>query len=297
MAISGRAFMSDLDRVVLVGDGAMGTMLYANGAFLNRPFEELNVTDRDRVVEVHHAYLEAGAELIETNTFGANRVKLANFGLRHRLVELNVAGVTLARQVADGRAYVAGAIGPLGVPMTSRVDAEAAFREQGEALLESGVDLVMLETFPALTELRAAVRAIRAVTTLPIAAQVTTNDDGLTIDGAGPEVFGPTLVDEGASVVGINCSAGPISMLDVVERLAGATSAPLVAQPNAGRPREVDGRTLSLSSPGFLAAYARRFAAVGIRLIGGCCGTTPDHIRSIRRMVAPIACEAETNTV
>ena len=301
MATEGRSFMDDLRRGVLVGDGAMGTMLYTRGAFLNKAFEELNASDPELVAAIHRAYVDAGADIIETNTFGANRMKLATFGLRERLPALNAAAVALARTAAGTGAYVAGAIGPLGAPIApdgrlTRADAEDAFREQAEALLDpGGVDVVMLETFPSLAELRLAVQAIRAITTLPIVAQATTDDAGQTSDGAGPEVFAPALVDAGADVVGVNCSDGPVAMLEVVERLSTTAAAPLAAQPNAGRPREVEGRTLYMSSPEFVASYARRFTRAGVTLVGGCCGTTPDHIRAIKTVVGGASCEDKTD--
>lgn len=303
MAIDGRSFMKDLRDSVLVGDGAMGTMLYMRGAFLNKAFEELNTTDPESVAAIHRAYVDAGADIIETNTFGANRIKLDNFGLRQRLPTLNAAGVALARTEAGGTTYVAAAIGPLGAPFTPdgpllQADAENVFREQAEALLDpGGVDLFMLETFHSMVELRLAVQAIRAITTLPIVAQLTTDVAGQTSDGIGPEMFAPVLVDDGADVIGVNCSEGPVTMLEIIERLGVGTEAPLAAQPNAGRPREVEGRTLYLSSPEFVASYARRFVSAGAKLVGGCCGTTPDHIRAIKAAVDVACCDVQTGTL
>jgi len=280
-------FLDALDARVLVCDGAMGTMLYGKGIFLNRSFDELNLTQPDVVAEVHKAYVRAGADVLETNTFGANRLKLLAFALEDKLREINAAGVRIARQAARGQAYVAGAIGPLGVRVepwgkTGLDEAEAAFREQAEALAEAGVDLFMLETFGDLAELGAAVRGVRAVSPLPIVAQLTTNDDGLTADGAPPEQFTPALEALGADVIGLNCSVGPAAMLETIERIAEHTSARLSVQPNAGRPRAVEGRNIYLSSPEYMASYARRFVAAGVRLVGGCCGTTPEHTRQMR---------------
>jgi len=280
-------FLDALDARVLVCDGAMGTMLYGKGIFLNRSFDELNLTQPDVVAEVHKAYVRAGADVLETNTFGANRLKLLAFALEDKLREINAAGVRIARQAARGQAYVAGAIGPLGVRVepwgkTGLDEAEAAFREQAEALAEAGVDLFMLETFGDVAELGAAVRGVRAVSPLPIVAQLTTGDDGLTADGAPPEQFTPALEALGADVIGLNCSVGPAAMLETIERIAEHTSARLSVQPNAGRPRAVEGRNIYLSSPEYMASYARRFVAVGVRLVGGCCGTTPEHTRQMR---------------
>ena len=278
---------------MLVCDGAMGTMLYAKGVFINRCFDALNLTDPARVVEVHQEYVRAGADVVETNTFGANRIKLRGFGLADRLREINAEGVRLARDVASGRAYVAGALGPLGIRIepwgkTGRDEAEAFFREQAEALLSGGVDLFILETFRDLGEIRAAIAAIRSLCSLPIVAQMTIEEDGNTLDGTPPEQFVPAL-EPYADVVGVNCSIGPAPMLETLERMAAVTRARLSAQPNAGRPRDVEGRNLYLSSPEYMASYARRFISQGVRLVGGCCGTTPEHIRQIAIAVKKLA--------
>ena len=303
------SFLEELERRVLVCDGAMGTMLYARGVFLNRSFDELNLTQPDLVTEVHHAYVRAGADVIETNTFGANRIKLSTFGLADRTAEINTEGARLARRAAHDQAFVAGAIGPLGVRIepwgkTGIDEAETYFREQGAALLEGGVDLFVLETFRDLNEIGAAIRAVRSLSSLPIVAQVTTEEDGNTLDGAAPELFIQQLEELGATVVGLNCSVGPAAMLETIERIARVAKVPLSAQPNAGRPREVEGRHIYLCSPEYMASYARRFINNGVRLVGGCCGTTPDHIRQIRvavraaaaakvpRSVDPIAADA-----
>jgi methionine synthase I (cobalamin-dependent)/5,10-methylenetetrahydrofolate reductase len=283
-------FLEALGQRVLVCDGAMGTVLYAKGVFLNRSFDELNVTQPDLVAEVHADYVRAGADVIETNTFGANRFKLASFGLADRARVINVEGARIARLAARERAWVAGSMGPLGVRIepwgrTGTDEAEAVFAEQAEALLEGGVDLFLLETFRDLNEMLAAIRAVRRVSGLPVVAQMTTEEDGGTPDGTPVETFAPQLVAAGANVVGVNCSVGPAAMLETVEALARATAAPLSAQPNAGRPRDVDGRNLYLCSPEYMATYARRFVAAGARLVGGCCGTTPEHIRKIAAAV------------
>lgn len=292
-----QGFLDALDTRVLVCDGAMGTMLYAKGIFLNRCFDELNLTQPDLVAEVHREYVRAGADVLETNTFGANRVKLANFGLADKTRVINVQGARIARHAARDAAWVAGSMGPLGVRIepwgrTGIGEAEDVFREQAASLAEGGVDLFMLETFRDLTELRAAVRAVRSVSPLPIVAQMTTEADGSSLDGTPPETFAPDLERAGADVIGVNCSVGPAAMLETVEAIARISGARLVAQPNAGRPRDVEGRNLYLCSPDYMAMYARRFIAAGARLVGGCCGTTPDHIRQIAvavRTMAPAA--------
>jgi homocysteine S-methyltransferase len=297
----GRPFLVELDRRVLVCDGAMGTELYARGVFLNRCFDELNLTQPDLVAEVHGEYIRAGADVLETNTFGANRIKLGSFGLADRLHALNVQGVRIARHAARERAYVAGAIGPLGIRIepwgkTGVDEAEAHFREQAAALLEGGVDLFVLETFRDLNEVRAAIAAVRSVTALPIVAQMTTEEDGNSLDGTPPEVFAPALERAGADIIGVNCSVGPAAMLETIERIARVSSARLSAQPNAGRPRDVDGRNLYLCSPGYVASYARRFVENRVKLIGGCCGTTPAHIRAIKAAVRTSAAPPATVT-
>jgi homocysteine S-methyltransferase len=279
-------FLEALDERVLVCDGAMGTMLYARGIFLNRCFDELNVTHPSLVAGIHREYLDAGADVIETNTFGANRARLLTFGLVDDLQRINEEAARLARREAGDRAWVAGSIGPLGVRIepwgrTSLDEAAEAFRDQALALEAGGVDLFVLETFIDVNELVVAVGALRSVSKLPIVAQLTTGEDGHTLDGTPPETFVPLVERAGADVVGLNCSVGPAAMLETIEAMARVSAVRLSAQPNAGRPREVDGRNLYLSSPDYMASYARRFVAAGVRLVGGCCGTTPAHTRRI----------------
>jgi len=279
----------------------MGTMLYARGIFLNRSFDELNLAQPDLVAEVHQAYVRAGADVVESNTFGANRVKLGAFGLGDRVRAINVQGARIARHAAREQAYVAGAIGPLGIRVepwgrTGVDEAEEYFREQAAALVEGGVDLFVLETFGDVNEIRAAIRAVRSVCALPIVAQMTTEEDGNSLNGVAPETFVPELETAGADVVGLNCSVGPAAMLETLERMARVAHVRLSAQPNAGKPREVEGRNLYLCSPDYMASYARRFINAGVRLVGGCCGTTPDHIRAIKiavRSLAPGAARKE----
>jgi homocysteine S-methyltransferase len=296
-------FLEALDRRVLVCDGAMGTMLYAKGIFLNRSFDELNLTQPDLVAEVHQAYIRAGADVIESNTFGANRIKLGAFGLADRVEAINLQGAKTARHAARDQVYVAGAIGPLGIRIepwgkTGVDEAEELFREQARALVEGGVDLFVLETFRDVNEIGAAIRAVRSVCALPIVAQVTTEEDGNSLDGAAPESFVPDLERLGAEVVGLNCSVGPAAMLETLERMAQVATVKLSAQPNAGRPREIEGRNIYLCSPEYMASYAKRFINNGVRLVGGCCGTTPDHIRHIKLAVRALApAEARTSRV
>jgi homocysteine S-methyltransferase len=290
-------FQEELSKRVLVCDGAMGTMLYAKGVFVNRSFDELNLTQPDLVAEVHQAYVRAGADVIETNTFGANRVKLTPFGLGDRVKAINAQGARIARHAAREQAYVAGSIGPLGIDIepwgkTGVDEAEEYFREQAAGLIEGGVDLFVLETFHEVSEIAAAIRAVRSLSDLPIVAQVTTEADGNTLHGTPPDVFVPQLEALGATVVGTNCSVGPAGMLETIERMARVARVPLSAQPNAGRPREIEGRNIYLSSPEYMASYARRFVNSGVRLVGGCCGTTPEHIRHIKAAVRALAAPA-----
>jgi homocysteine S-methyltransferase len=287
-------FLDAIAQRVLVCDGAMGTMLYAKGIFLNRSFDELNVTRPELVGEVHQAYVRAGADVVETNTFGANRIKLGAFGLAGEVHAINLQGAKIARHAARESVYVAGAIGPLGIRIepwgkTGVDEAEEFFREQARALLEGGVDLFVLETFRDVNEIGAAIRAVRSICELPIVAQVTTEDDGNSLDGAAPEAFVPELERLGAQVVGLNCSVGPAAMLETIERMAHVATVKLSAQPNAGRPREIEGRNIYLCSPEYMASYARRFINNGVRLVGGCCGTTPEHIRQIKTAVCALS--------
>jgi len=276
---------------VLVADGAMGTMLYAKGIFINRCFDELNLSSGALVREIHQEYVKAGAEILETNTFGANRIRLGAFGQAHNLIEINRAGVRLAREAAGDRAYVAGAIGPLGVRIeplgpTSFAEAREAFLEQARALVEAGVDLLVLETFWNLDEVREAILAAReaAGEETIVAAHVTVNDDG-TMGGTPIEVFTRELDRLPADVIGLNCSTGPKPMLETLERMAHYTAKPLSAMPNAGLPVVVEGRHMYMSSPEYMSQYARRFLQAGVKMIGGCCGTTPQHIKEIRSEV------------
>ncbi|MBI4484702.1 MAG: bifunctional homocysteine S-methyltransferase/methylenetetrahydrofolate reductase [Acidobacteria bacterium] len=289
-----KPFLDAIDERVLVCDGAMGTMLYARGVFINKSFEALNVTQPDLVAEVHQEYVRAGADVVETNTFGANRIKLGSFGLADKLQAINEQGARLARHAAREDAYVAGSIGPLGIRIepwgkTGIDEAREHFREQARALAEGGVDLFILETFRDLNEIGAAIDGVRSVSDLPIVAQMTTEEDGNTLDGTPPEKFAPELERRGASLIGVNCAVGPAPMLETIERMAAVTKLHLSAQPNAGKPRDVEGRNIYLCSPEYMASYARRFILHNVRLVGGCCGTTPEHIRQIKSAVRGLA--------
>jgi homocysteine S-methyltransferase len=289
--ISSRAqeFRDQLSRRVIVADGAMGTMLYARGIFINRCFDELNLSAPDMVRQIHQEYAKAGAEIIETNTFGASRPRLAAFGFADKIREINHRGVQLAREGARESAFVAGAVGPLGMRIeplgpTSFAEARAAFREQIDALLEAGVDVLILETFANLDELREAVLAARdaADNEIPVIAQVTIDDFGHLPGGADPETFTKEMDGWPVDAIGLNCSVGPKATLETIERMMQVSSKPMSAMPNAGVPQRVEGRNIYLCSPEYMAQYARRMLWAGVRIIGGCCGTTPEHIKLIR---------------
>jgi homocysteine S-methyltransferase len=270
-------------------DGAMGTLLYSKGVFINRCYDELNLSQPDLIRAIHHEYLQAGAEIIETNTFGGNSFRLARHSLADKVGDINKMGARLAREaVKSFDVWVAGSVGPLGTRIeplgkTSFEEARQAFREQMEALVEGGVDLLMLETFGYLEELHQAMLAAKDVApNVPLIVQVTIDEDGNCLDGSDPETFTPRLEEWGANVIGCNCSVGPVAMLDAIERVRALTSLPLAAQPNAGIPRSVEGRNIYLCSPEYMASYARKFVAAGVRIVGGCCGTTPEHIRVMK---------------
>ncbi len=282
-------FREQLSQRIIVADGAMGTMLYARGVFINRCFDELNLSSPDLVRQVHRDYADAGAEILESNTYGANRARLSGFGFADRLREINAAGIRLAREAARGEAFVAGAMGPLGVHVeplgpTSFAEARAIFREQAEDLIDAGADLLVLETFGDLNELREAILAARAAAGPEpvIVAEVAVDDFGRLSGGASAEAFAREADAWPVDVLGVNCSVGPKTMLEVVERMSGFSSKPLSAMPNAGLPTRVEGRNIYLCSPEYMAQYARRLLWAGVKIIGGCCGTTPEHIRLIR---------------
>ena len=267
----------------------MGTMLYSRGVFINRCFDELNLSQPDLVRQIHQEYVKAGAEILETNTFGASRPRLGAFGVSEKLRDINRAGVRLAREAAKDGPFVAGAVGPLGVRIeplgpTSFAEARAAFREQIDALLEAGVDLLILETFGNLDELREAVTAAReaAGSEMAIIAQVTIDDFGHLPGGTDPETFTREMDSWPVDVIGLNCSVGPKATLETIERMLQVSSKPLSAMPNAGLPMRIEGRNIYLCSPEYMAQYARRLLWAGVKVIGGCCGTTPEHIKLIR---------------
>ncbi len=283
-------FLKMLGQGVVLFDGAIGTMLYERGVFINRCFDEVNLSNPELVAQIHREYIEAGADVIETNTFGANRFKLKEHSLDDALYEINMRGASIARRVAGIDTAVAGSIGPLGIKIepwgpTSNEEAADAFSEQARALLDGGVDLFILETFADLNEIHRAIIGVRRVSDRPIVAQMTLQADGLGLYGTEPGKFAVRLCEWGADVVGVNCSVGPKTMLEAVEQMAKEVSCYISAQPNAGIPQNVGGRNIYMVSPEYFAEYARRFVQVGAGVVGGCCGTTPAHIRAMRDAV------------
>ena len=285
----------------IVFDGAMGTMLFEHGVFINHCFDQLNLVKGELNSDIHRQYVEAGAMVIETNTFGANRVRLANFDLADQTAQINRTGVELAKNAAGDQVAVAGSVGPLGVRVephgtTSRGQAREAFAEQMKVLLEEGVDLVVLETFSDLNEIRQAMAAFDEVCaaagrSVPLIASMAVDEEGNALSGTDPETFGPKLAEWGADMIGINCGVGPKPMLDTVERLSKVVSQALLVMPNAGLPTTVEGRTIYLCSPDYMAKFARRFVQMGARMVGGCCGTTPEHIRAMAVAMRQVASE------
>ncbi|WP_050435621.1 bifunctional homocysteine S-methyltransferase/methylenetetrahydrofolate reductase [Chondromyces crocatus] len=277
-------FLEALQRSILVFDGAMGSLLYERGVFVTQNFEQLNVTRPDLVKKVHDEYVAAGAQVIETNTFGGNSFRLERYGLVDEVRSYNLAGAKLAREAAGEVAYVAGSIGPTGlVPgVASQADlrdAAATFTEQAGALVEGGADLLIVETFRHMEELRIAINAARAAApSTPILASVTFDASGTVADGTPPERVASLLRDWGVDTLGVNCGDGPQLSLSMAERMRGV-DLPLCAQPNAGLPRTVDGRLLYMATPEYFDVFTRRIIQAGARMVGGCCGTTPEHIR------------------
>jgi len=289
----GQPFLERLNDGVVIFDGAMGTMLYARGVFVNRCFDELNLSNPGLVRSIHEEYLAAGAEVVETNTFGAHRFKLGPHGLAPQVRKINREGARIAREAAAGQqGLVAGSMGPVGKPLAPlghvpREEAVEAFREQAAGLLEGGVDLIFVETMPSLDEATAAIEAIRSqASDIPLAVSLTFNEEGNTIYGDAPEDVVLRLEDLGVPVVGANCSQGPQAMLETLQRMAAvARSARLSAMPNAGSPALVEGRYVYLCTPEYMATWARRFLESGATVVGGCCGTTPAHVRDLVRSV------------
>ncbi|MDP7423202.1 MAG: bifunctional homocysteine S-methyltransferase/methylenetetrahydrofolate reductase, partial [bacterium] len=278
----------------LLIDGAMGTRLYEAKVPVSQSYEQLNVSQPQLVKRVLQEYAKAGAEVLTTNTFCANRIKLRKSGLEDQLQAINMQGACIAREVAGENLFVAGSIGPLGERIEpfgtiSEEEAGEIFKEQAQALLDGGADLIILETFSDLAEILQAATAIKSLGDIPFIAQMTVGQDGVTAFGHSAEVFGPELEKSGAVAVGLNCSVGPSKMLESIQTLCRQVSCPVSAIPNAGFPRTVQGRTVYLSSPEYIAKYARLFIQVGAAIVGGCCGTTPEHIKEMQKAIRAIS--------
>ncbi|HEV2133086.1 MAG TPA: bifunctional homocysteine S-methyltransferase/methylenetetrahydrofolate reductase [Terracidiphilus sp.] len=291
-------FAEIFDERPVLADGAMGTVLYSRGILISRCYDELNLSDPALILSVHEEYLQAGAEILETNTFGANRFRLGRHGLAGKVAEINAAGARIAREAVihlrekqAGEARVAGSLGPLGVRLeplgkTGLDEAREAFAEQIKALSDAGVDLLIAETMPALNEAREALAAARQVAPkLPILVMVTVDDDSNCLDGSSPEQAAALLTEWGADAIGVNCSTGPTAVLTAIEAMRGATALPLAAMPNAGMPRALEGRNVYLCSPEYMASFARKAINAGVQVVGGCCGTTPNHTRAMRAAI------------
>jgi homocysteine S-methyltransferase len=276
------------NNIVLI-DGAMGTELYNRGVFINRCFDELNLTDPKLIQTIHGEYADAGADVLETNTFGANRLKLQKFGLADQLVEINQKAVELARNAAGDTLYVAGAIGPLGCRLEpfgalSKEEAQNLFKEQAIALAGADIDLFILETFTEVEELEQAVLAVKQISTLPVIAMMAINRDGTAVSGTPPKLFAEKMNTWDVDAVGLNC-AGPQLLLETLEYLVPKISHDMVVMPNAGTPRNVENRWLYMASPEYMAEYAKRFIGAGAKIIGGCCGTGPSYIHAMRNAI------------
>lgn len=284
-----------LEKRIVVGDGAMGTRLYEKGVFLNSCFEELNLSKRQLIRQVHSEYIAAGVDFIETNTFGANAFKLAKFGLVEHVERINRAAVEIAKESAEDSVMIAGSMGPLGREvvrhsLTALEEDENAFREQARILTSAGVDFLLLETFSSSRELMTAIDAASDVSDVPIVAHLTIDENlqtlyGETIEHVFPDIAGRDDV----IVVGLNCCVGPAQMLNALNVIKEMTDKPISIMPNAGQPRRVEDRTLYMCTPEYMAEYAKRFFENGARIIGGCCGTTPKHIKQIAKAVSAMS--------
>ncbi len=299
-------FLQRLQQGPIVADGAMGTMIYSKGIPFDQCFDELNLSRPGLIGGIHDAYLAAGAELLETNTFGATRIRLDEYGLGDQVVAINMAGVRIAQEAREARgvdAFIAGSIGPTGKRLQpygplSPAQAEAAFREQAEALITAGADVLILETFSYLDEILIALRAIRAISDIPVIAEMTFGEDGRTLSGHTPTVVARALAEAGADVVGANCGTGPSGVLAVVEEMLRAdVGVPLSAMPNAGFPARIGQRLIYPSSPQYFADFAQRLKDLGVAIIGGCCGTTPAHIAAMVQVVKDGSRPAERATI
>ncbi len=286
-------FTEFLKNNLVLFDGAMGTEIYNKGVFINTCYDELNLTRPSLIKEIHKKYIDAGADVIETNTFGANRFKLQKHGLEDKVYEINLRGAEIAREAAGDDIYVAGSVGPLNVRLEpwgplSEAEAKEIFLEQLKGLMDGGVDLIILETFSDLHLIQQALEIAKSNYQIPVIAQMTIGNDGCSLFGTPPELFANKLMQLGADVVGINCSVGPKPMLDALEQMTGAVNVPISIMPNAGTPVDVEGRNIYLATADYFAEYTRRFIHAGARIVGGCCGTDPTFIKEMRKAIQSI---------
>jgi homocysteine S-methyltransferase len=283
------------DSEVILFDGAIGTMIYNKGIFFNQCFDEINISNPKIIKEIHTEYLKAGADVLTTNTFGANVPRLCEYGFAEKIENINKKGVEIAKTVIsefnkENSVYIAGCIGPLGIKVEplgilSQDKALNYFKQQAQYLYDAGADLIILETFVDLNEIKIAIKAIKEVCNLPLIAEITIKDDGTSIYGTKPELYTTQMDQWGADIVGTNCSDGPRSMLEAVEKIVKSTDKPIIAQPNAGIPRNIDGRNIYLCTPEYMTEYAKRFILKGVSIVGGCCGTTPAHIKEMEKVI------------
>lgn len=278
------------DNLVLL-DGAMGSLIYEKGVFIDKCYDELNLSRPELIGSIHEEYVRSGAKVLETNTYGANRFKLKSHNLLDQMGEINRKGVELAREAAGDEVYVAGSMGPSGLEIepwgdTTLEDVFEGYAEQAAMLKQAEVDLFILETFQDIREMEQAIRAIKSVSDLPVVAMMTVGEDGKTRYGVDLEDVTAVLTKSEASVIGLNCTVGPKPMLDFVEQMGRLTDKPLCLMPNAGRPQYTDGRMIYMSTPEYFSVYTKRFIDKGVRVLGGCCGTTPEHIAKMANALA-----------
>jgi len=275
-------FLNRLKRGVVLFDGGLGTEIYNKGVFINKCYEELNLSNPHLIKQIHEEYKKAGAEVLTTNTYGSNYFKLTSYNLADQLYQINYEGAKLAKEVAGNDVYVAGSVGPLSVQIEplgkiSIDEATEYFKQQIQPLVDGGVDLLIFETFIYPSALKTAIKAAREITDIPIIAQMTIDDDGASLTGASPEIMIEELSNIGADVIGVNCTVGPQTMLQWLESVRELTNIPISIMPNAGKPKNIEGRNIYLTSPEYLGEYAKHFILSGANIIGGCCGTTAEH--------------------
>ena len=282
-----KTFMETIgDNEPILFDGAIATELYRKGVFINKCFEEISVSKQSLIESIHADYLAAGARVLTTNTWGANAFKLGSHSLHDKIQDLNIAAAKIARNVAGDKAWVAGSLGPLGVVLeplgaTAISEARECFAQQAQFLEAGGVDLLILETFSDIRELEIAVEAVRSVSQLPLIATVAVPPEAQLADGGVVSDLTRRLAGLSVDSVGFNCSFGPQPLFSYVERLREVTSKPICVQPNAGLPKVVDGRKIYMSTPEYFAHFAKQFCQVGVKFVGGCCGSSPDHTRAM----------------